>query len=78
MNRKDIIFSNTYISSTIFENGLYHAGNAELINIIKANSKKINTLAIIGHNPSLHNLLIRLTKKDFKNFATSAIATQMM
>ena len=34
----DIIFSNTYISSTIFENVLYHAGNAELINIIKANS----------------------------------------
>ena len=70
----DIIFNNTYRSTTIFENGLYHAGNAELINIIKANSKKINTLAIIGHNPSLHNLLRRLTKKDFRNFATSAIA----
>ena len=39
----DIIFNNTYRSTTIFENGLYHAGNTELINIIKANPKKINT-----------------------------------
>ena len=31
-------------------------------------------MVVIGHNPSLHNLLRRLTKKDFRNFATSAIA----
>ena len=74
----DILFGVSEIKSTLYPDDLYHAGDEELLNIIKLTDEDKKILVIIGHNPSLHNLLEQMTNKKFTNFPTSGIACLQM
>ena len=74
----DILFGVSKIKSTLYIDNLYHAGDEELLNIIRSIDEDKKILVIIGHNPSLHNLLEQITNKKFTNFPTSGIACLQM
>jgi phosphohistidine phosphatase len=73
----EIIFDKMKIKPKIIYNELiYDNDEKKIINLIKDTDNSINTLAIIGHNPSMENITILLTKQKFphENFSTCGVA----
>ena len=53
---------------------LYSASWKEVVDIITKVSNNIDSIAIIGHNPTVHLLSEKLSYQNFDNFPTCAIA----
>lgn len=47
-----------------FEDGLYGAGERQLLDLVRAMPGDFRTPLIVGHNPGLHSLLLALTSDD--------------
>lgn len=56
------------------EKDLYHIDYMELFHYICALPNNLNTVAIVGHNPGLTNIVNYLTGADIYNIATAGIA----
>jgi len=53
---------------------LYHIDYMELFHFICALPKKLDTVAIVGHNPGLTNIVNYLSNADIYNISTAGIA----
>lgn len=56
------------------ESSLYHIDYKELFHFICALPKDLNTVAIVGHNPGLTNIINYLSNADLYNLPTAGIA----
>jgi phosphohistidine phosphatase len=72
-----IILENMRIQpKIIYEELIYDNDEKKIINLITNTNNSINTLAIIGHNPSMENITILQTGKKlpYENFSTCGVA----
>jgi phosphohistidine phosphatase len=62
---------------TSYEDGLYGASEGELLERLRRLPEEVGSVAMIGHNPGLHDLAIALTREGRKLelFPTGALAT---
>jgi phosphohistidine phosphatase len=61
-------------SEISFEPQIYHNDVDTLLDLLRAAGDDARTVLLIGHNPSLHQLVIDLTTSDIERFPTSACA----
>ena len=57
-----------------FEPRLYEAGAAALLEIVQESPPEVETVLLVGHNPSSHQLVVDLTGQRDLAFPTSALA----
>lgn len=66
-----------------YSDKLYHASAAEMLNVIAQVDASVNALLVVGHNPGIHELAMKLAKAGDESlidkmaikFPTCAIAT---
>lgn len=63
------------VSAIVFHKSIYEAAVADLIEIIQSLDDDLNSVMIIGHNPSIGWLISQLSDKHIANIPTGAIAT---
>jgi phosphohistidine phosphatase len=57
-----------------FEDGLYHAWEADILSRIQAVPADVGELLMVGHNPGFENLVALLAPPGVEAFATGALA----
>jgi phosphohistidine phosphatase len=62
---------------TSYEDGLYGAGDDQLLERLRRLPEEVGCVAMIGHDPGLHDLAVALTREGRKleRFPTGALAT---
>lgn len=60
-------------SSLTYEQRIYEASAAELLNVLKAQDGDVGSIMMIGHNPGMSDLLAELTGV-YEHFPTAALA----
>ncbi len=55
--------------------GIYDAGAADLVNIVRRFDDRYHTVMLVGHNPALTDLLNLLSGERIDNMPTCSIAT---
>ncbi|WP_063813230.1 SixA phosphatase family protein [Herbidospora daliensis] len=57
-----------------FERDVYEAYTDELIEIVRRTDPEVGTLVLVGHNPSVHDLVVQLSGPQTENFKPGAFA----
>jgi phosphohistidine phosphatase len=57
-----------------FEDGLYHAWEADLVSRLQAVPADVGELLMVGHNPGFENLVSILAPPGVEAFPTGALA----
>lgn len=63
-------------AETLDEDGLYGAGDDELLERLRRLPAEVDSVAVIGHNPGLHDLAVALTRagRKLERYPTGAVA----
>jgi len=63
-------------AETSFEDALYAASDEELLERLRALPEEVERVALIGHNPGLHDLAVDLTRagRKLERYPTGALA----
>jgi phosphohistidine phosphatase len=65
---------NFKIENATYLEDLYFGECDQIINLIQCQAESLSSILIVGHNPTLHLLLEKLTKKTIKKFSTCSLA----
>ena len=57
-----------------FIDNIYHASMEDILDELYQISEEINTIMIVGHNPSMHDITEFLTQKFLNKYPTCALA----
>ena len=60
--------------NTIFTDSLYMTSASTVINMIRSQDNDLNTILVVGHNPSMHEVLEVLTGKHLVKYPTGTFA----
>ena len=63
-----------YKGNIIDKQTMYNASKKEILDIISTLNNTINSICIVGHNPTFHKLLESLTNQHITNFLPCTIA----
>jgi phosphohistidine phosphatase len=63
------------VATTRIEGALYGASDRELLDVVRATAADVPSLMLIGHNPGMHDLALRLVDEPRDKFPTCAVAT---
>lgn len=61
-------------SSLLLESDLYEATTSEILHVIRSLSDNLNTVMLVGHNPSFTGMIGLLSQTFIENLPTSGIA----
>lgn len=63
-------------AETLDEDSLYGAGDDELLERLRRLPAEVDSVAVIGHNPGLHDLAVALTRagRKLERYPTGAVA----
>ena len=59
--------------NTIFTDSLYMASANTIINMIRSQDNHLNTILVVGHNPSIHEVFEVLTGKHLIKYPTGTL-----
>jgi phosphohistidine phosphatase len=54
---------------------VYGANDSELLDVVRGTADGVASLMLIGHNPGMHDLALRLVGEPHDNFPTCAVAS---
>ena len=61
-------------ATPVWDRRLYNASFATLVEVIRAINETAGAALIVGHNPGLHELIVRLAEDDRGGFPPAALA----
>jgi phosphohistidine phosphatase len=70
---KHVINASKLKSEITYDERIYEASTADLIELLKAQDAKLESILLIGHNPGIESLLTNLTGAN-ETFPTAALA----
>jgi phosphohistidine phosphatase len=62
-------------AATRIDGALYGANDSELLDVVRGTADGVASLMLIGHNPGMHDLALRLVGEPHDNFPTCAVAS---
>ena len=68
-------FFSSNISEIEYEKSLYHAHLENVLEVITSSLEEINTIMIVGHNPSMHEITEYLSNKFINKYPTCCLAS---
>ena len=68
-------FFNKTSQKIIFKETIYHSSEKNIYSVIKDVEKNINSLMIVGHNPSMHEFSESFSGQFIEKFSTCSLAS---